>query len=249
MIAIIIVGDEILSGDVQDENLPYMITALGQVGYRTSEARVIGDDVNVIAETFRELAARHDYVLSSGGVGPTHDDVTLEGAAKGLGLELERHPTMHEFLAGHYGDPMPESVSRMALLPAGAEVFVDYAHRWPLIKCQNCFILPGLPVALRDKMGRISAMLPQAERQWAARLFLNVDETDLALWLSELQRRHPKTMIGSYPLFRASYSTRITVKSADKSECEATFEEARAYFSENGWLISTEGPELVGDGA
>ena len=248
MIAIIIVGDEILSGDVHDENLPYMIDTLTQAGYRTTEARVIGDDVNVIAETFRELAARHDYVLSAGGIGPTHDDVTLEGAAKGLGLSLERHPVMQDFLAGHYGEPMPESVSRMALLPEGAEVFIDYAHHWPLIKCQNCFILPGLPVALRDKVGRIAAMLPQTERQWAARLFLNADETDLALWLSELQRRHPGTAIGSYPLFRASYSTRITVKSADKAECEATFEEARAYFRDKGWLLHTEGPELVGSG-
>ncbi|MFP4484583.1 MAG: competence/damage-inducible protein A [Spirochaetota bacterium] len=246
MIAIIIVGDEILAGDVQDENLPFMIKSLGAVGYRTSEARIVGDDVNVIAETFRELAARHDFVISSGGIGPTHDDVTMEGAAEGLGLPLRRHPVMAEFLKGHYGEPLPESVERMALLPEGAEVFIDYHHHWPLIRVQNCYVLPGLPVALRDKIGRIAEMLPRLDRIWAGRLYLNADETQLASWLSELQRRHPSTAIGSYPLFRASYSTRITVKCADRAECRATFDEARRYFDQHGWLVRVEEPEQAG---
>lgn len=246
MVAIIIIGDEILAGDVHDENLPYIINSLNAVGYHSGEARIIRDDVNVIAETYRELAARYDFVISSGGVGPTHDDVTLEGAAKGLGVPLKRHPVMHDFLQGHYGEPLPESVARMAELPEGAEVFIDYSHHWPLIKMQNCFILPGLPVALRDKMGRITEMLPRADRLWSARLYLNADETQLASWLSELQRHHPETAIGSYPLFRASYSTRITVKSVDSRECRETFEEARRYFDRQGWLIRTEGPTEAG---
>jgi molybdopterin-biosynthesis enzyme MoeA-like protein len=152
---------------------------------------------------------------------------------------------MYEFLKGHHGEPLSASVARMAMLPAGAEVFVDYSHHWPLIKSQNCFILPGLPVALRDKMGRIVQMLPQAERQWVGKLYLNVEETQLAAWLSELQRRHPDTAIGSYPLFRASYATRITVKSSQAPDCRETFEEARSYFEKRGWLLSVDEPEQV----
>jgi molybdenum cofactor synthesis domain-containing protein len=238
MIALLVIGDEILAGDIREENLSFMIDTLSRAGHRTGEVRIVRDEVDMIGEAFRELCARYDYVISAGGVGPTHDDVTLEGAAAGFGVGLELNTEMEAFLADHYGQGVGGSARRMAMLPEHSEIVLGSEHRWPIIKKGNAFILPGLPVALRDKIVRVAEMIPSSTEGWTGVLYVSCDETEIAEWLSDLQTRSPEVKIGSYPVLQdGTFHTRITVKSDSRETARSAFDEARAYFSECGWLI------------
>jgi molybdenum cofactor synthesis domain-containing protein len=244
MIALLVIGDEILAGDIREENISFMIDTLSRAGHRLGEVRIVRDEVDMIAESLRELCMRYDYVISAGGVGPTHDDVTLEGAAAAFGAELELNTDMETFLADHYRGELSPSARRMAMLPKDSEIIIGSGHRWPIIKRSNAFILPGLPVALRDKIGRVAQMIPAGTEGWMGVLYVSCDETDLAEWLSDLQSRSPGVKIGSYPVIEhGRFHTRITIKSDDRETAGAAFEEARSYFREAGWLLSDIEPE------
>lgn len=238
MIALLIIGDEILAGDIREENIAFMIDTLANAGHRTGEVRIVRDEVDMIAESFRELAARYDYVISAGGVGPTHDDVTLEAAAAGFAVALELNTEMESFLTEHYGGELTGAARRMAMLPAGSEIILGSEHRWPIIKKGNAFILPGLPVALRDKIVRVAELIPSGADGWMGVLYVSCDETEIAEWLSELQRRSPEVKIGSYPVLKdGRFHTRITIKSEEQATAVRAFEEARKHFSTCGWLL------------
>ncbi len=247
MVALLVIGDEILSGDIREENISFMIDTLKRAGHRTGEIRIIGDDVEAIATAFRELSTRYEYVVSAGGVGPTHDDVTLEGAARGFGVELELHPGMAAFLAAHYGHELTGAARRMAMLPSDSEIIPGREHRWPVIRKGNAFILPGLPVALRDKMVRVAEMIPSREEgEWVAVLYIHCDETEIAEWLLRLQEQNEGVKIGSYPVIEErGYHTRITIKGDDHRSVERTFALARSYFQKGGWLLGANEPEMA----
>ncbi|MFO8064670.1 MAG: competence/damage-inducible protein A [Spirochaetota bacterium] len=239
MIALLVIGDEILAGDIREENISFMIDTLSREGHRTGEVRIVRDDVEMIANAFRELASGYDYVISAGGVGPTHDDVTLEAAARGFGVDLELNREMETFLSEHYAGEFNDSARQMAKVPQDSEIIFGTEHRWPIIKKANAFILPGLPMALRDKMVRLARMLPPENGGWTAVLYLRCDETEIADWLSELQERNPATKIGSYPVLQGGdFHTRITIKSTDPDAARRTFAEAKRYLEEAGRLIS-----------
>jgi len=239
MIALLVIGDEILAGDIREENISFMIDTLSREGHRTGEVRIVRDDVEMIANAFRELTSQYDYVISAGGVGPTHDDVTLEGAARGFEVAMELNHDMEAFLSEHYAGEMNESARRMAHVPQGSEIIFGTEHRWPIIKKENAFILPGLPVALRDKILRLAEMLPPEAGGWTAVLYVRCDETEIADWLSKLQKRNPGTKIGSYPVLEnGNFHTRITIKSADSQTARSTFEEARRHLDHIGALIN-----------
>jgi molybdenum cofactor synthesis domain-containing protein len=245
MIAVVLVGDEILSAQVRDENLFYIIDRLSEAGYETGEARIIRDDVDEIARTFEELSRKYEYVISAGGVGPTHDDVTLDGVARAFGVPLELNESMRRFLSGHHGEEMGKSVVKMAMLPAGAEVDTGDHRKWPLVRKENCFILPGLPRALRDKIDRIVAKLPMLERTWIARLYLVAAEDVIADWLGELQERYPSVAVGSYPVLdEERYRTRLTFKGRDKGTVVAVYEEAADVLAR--YVVGQDPPELMG---
>ena len=245
MIAVVLVGDEILSAQVRDENLFYIIDRLSEAGYEAGEARIIRDDTEEIARTFRELSRKYEYVTSAGGVGPTHDDVTLDGVARAFGVPLELNEKMKTFLSGHHGGGMGKSVVKMAMLPAGSEVDTGNDRRWPLVRKENCFILPGLPRALRDKIDRIVAKLPILERSWIARLYLDSAEDEIADWLGELQDRYPAVAVGSYPVLdEKRYTTKITFKGVDRQAVSAAYEEAAVEL--HRYLVDRDAPEPLG---
>lgn len=245
MIAVVLVGDEILSAQVRDENLFYIVDRLSEAGYETGEARIIRDDIEEIAAAFRELAEKYEYVISAGGVGPTHDDITLDGVARAFDLPLELNERMQSFLRGHHGEDMGPAVVKMAMLPAGAEVDTGNDRKWPLVRVRNCFVLPGLPRALRDKIDRIAGKLPVLERSWIARLYLSVPEDLIADWLGELQREYPGVAVGSYPVLdEPRYRTRITFKGRSKASVEEAYRRSRGHLEEH--LVESDPPEPLG---
>lgn len=134
MVGILLIGDEILSASFREANLHLMITSLVEIGYEVGEVRIVRDEPDDIAAAFRALRQRYEYVISAGGIGPTHDDMTLSAAAAAFGAEVERNGTMLAFLRTRYGEPLSPMVARMADLPRATEVLGCEEGRWPLIR-------------------------------------------------------------------------------------------------------------------
>ncbi len=248
MLALLIIGDEILSGRIVEENMAYMIRHFSAAGYAPEEIRVVRDRVVDIAEAASSLSARFDFVVTTGGVGPTHDDVTYEGIARAFGLILEKNEQMTAYLSSRHGGSLDPGVQRMVYLPTGAEVIENSDRRWPVVRVRNCFLLPGLPGALRDKVHRVIALLPPREPMVHGNVYLATDEATVSTWLSELQKQHPTILIGSYPIFEdGAYLTKVSVTAATTeyaSSLLATIAEKARF---NGWLKGVDDPRPIGD--
>lgn len=140
--AAVIIGNEILSGRTQDTNLKYIACGLNSRGIRLREARVISDEVMDIIATLNELRARHDYVFTTGGIGPTHDDVTAEAVAQAFGVQLERNVEAVRRLSEYYGDDINEARLRMARIPEGAMLLDNPVSQAPGFQLENVYVLP-----------------------------------------------------------------------------------------------------------
>ncbi|MFP4431536.1 MAG: competence/damage-inducible protein A [Spirochaetaceae bacterium] len=248
MLSLLVIGDEILTGRVVEENLSYMIRHFSAAGYAPEEARIIRDRVEEIASAVSALAERYDYLVTTGGVGPTHDDVTYEGVAAAFGLPLERNPDMVRFLGRRHGGTLEPGVERMALLPEGAQVIENPENRWPVVRVRNCFILPGLPGALKEKVHRVVALLPQREALIHANVYLTADEASVALWLSALQKAEPSVLIGSYPIVRdRRYLTKVSITGSSAAEVKALQERVASWAEGEKWLDGVDEPRPIGD--
>lgn len=142
--ALVIIGAEVLSGKISDRNSPYLIRELRVRGVELTEIRTIGDDIDTIAACVAELSSTNDYLFTTGGIGPTHDDVTIDGVAKGLKRPTHRHELLEKSLRAHFGDRLNESRLKLADVPEGAYVEM-VTPVLPLIRAENVFIFPGVP--------------------------------------------------------------------------------------------------------
>lgn len=238
MVAILLIGDEILSAAVREANLHPMLTTLTEMGYQVGEVRIVRDDEHEIAGALRALRTQYEYLFTSGGIGPTHDDLTLSAAASAFDRPPATHPQMLAFLSERYGDDMTPMVRRMADLPEETEVLGCEEGRWPVIRWRNVFILPGLPRALQDKMERIRTILPHLERAWTALLYLSADESSFADHLMDIQREYPGISIGSYPVVGDyDYRSRLAIRGTDRDEVRRVTDRLRDYVARKGWLV------------
>ncbi len=197
---IIIIGNEILSGRVGDCNSSYLASELRTLGVSLMRISVIPDDAEVIGKEAAAFSAIYDYVFTSGGIGPTHDDVTMEGIARGFGAGIVRHPELVKRFRTYYGDRCNAAVMKMAEVPEGAEV-IDAVDNtvFPVIVFRNIFIFPGIPKYLIEKFSSIRERF-RAPRFYLRRLFLNANEPDIAEILSRAVSEHPDVDFGSYPI-------------------------------------------------
>jgi molybdenum cofactor synthesis domain-containing protein len=218
---IVVIGNEILSGKVTDTNSPFLARELRKLGVTLQRITTIPDDVEIIATTVKYFADTFEIVFTSGGVGPTHDDVTMEGVARGFGRKVIRHPELDRRLREYLGANANEARMRMADVPDGAELIVDRRLGFPTIKCENVYILPGIPEILEQKFATL------AERFSAAPYHLRVvftrdGEGSIAEHLNATVAKFPDLLLGSYPkLADPEYAVKLTLESKDQAYVEA----------------------------
>ena len=186
--AILVIGDEILSGKVEDTNARLLIGELRELGVALRRILIIPDDVETVSAAVRELSLGFDHVFTSGGVGPTHDDVTMEAIARALGRPLQRDPAMEHLLRTHFGARLTPAALKMAELPAGTELTAE--RGWPVMRIRveerRIYVLPGIPELCLAKIEALEAIpgeLPDAGGWALERLHTELDEADLATLL------------------------------------------------------------------
>jgi molybdenum cofactor synthesis domain-containing protein len=250
--AILLVGNELLTGKIRDENAWFLAGFLRRRGIALVEIAVVRDDVEVIAAALTRLWALAPILFTSGGVGPTHDDVTLAGVARAVARPLRRHPQMEAILRGHYGERSIETALRMAELPEGTELRA--AHGWPVMRVPmpahagwgehpgsegRIYVLPGIPALLRAKvegLGELPNELPSTAGWRLETLTTDLDESQFAPHLDAIVTAFPRVEIGSYPRWdsgpdgRAQMRVKITFEAPEDAADEVP--QARRAFAE-----------------
>lgn len=217
---IIVIGNEILSGKVQDSNAPFLARELRALGVELRRIVTVPDDLDEIGEAVRAFRTRFAFNFTSGGVGPTHDDVTMEGIARGLDRTVIRHPAIEATLRRFYGDKINEARLKLADVPEGAELITDARLGFPTIRCENFFILPGIPELFEQKF------LSLRERFAAAPYHLRVvytrdGEGAIAEHLNATLAAFPELLLGSYPrMDDTEYAVKLTLESKDADYLE-----------------------------
>ncbi|HRG96711.1 MAG TPA: molybdopterin-binding protein [Polyangiaceae bacterium] len=220
--ALLLIGDEILSGKVEEANLVVLARTLRSLGIALRRVVTIGDDVDLIAREVAELSRTHDHLITSGGVGPTHDDVTVPGVAQAFGVAVELDPGLVAMLRDHYKERCTEGHLLMARVPAGATLEVSESVRWPTIRLGNTWLFPGIPEVFRLKLPVLAARLAGG-RPWVSHaVYTQMDEGDLKPLLDPIVAQHPEVSVGSYPKWSdPTYRTKLTFDGQDADAVRA----------------------------
>lgn len=219
--ALVVIGDEILSGEVEDQNAPFLTRRLWELGIKVERIVILPDEREVLVEEIRDAAEDHDYVLVTGGMGPTHDDVTRQAIGEALDRPLETHPAARELLDDDYGDRLTPAEAEMARLPRGARVVRGRQRLAFAFRVENVFAFPGVPVLLED-IFEVAAEELLASPFYKETLWVHGKEGDFSEALAEIQAAHPDVGIGSYPVFLdGRYRCKVVLRSRDPDALEA----------------------------
>ncbi|MGM0583150.1 MAG: competence/damage-inducible protein A [Pseudomonadota bacterium] len=215
--AMLVIGDEILSGRTRDANMHHLAGVLTEAGAPLREARVVPDEQAEIVEALNALRAKYTYVFTSGGIGPTHDDITADSVAAAFGVPIDVRQDARDILHAHYGDAskLTEARLRMARIPHGAELIANPVSGAPGFRLENVFVMAGVP-AIFNAM--VESVLPRIQggppvRSHAFRV--PMAEGDLAGPLAELAAAHPHISFGSYPYYQGGYGAVLVARSPD----------------------------------
>jgi molybdopterin-biosynthesis enzyme MoeA-like protein len=220
--AALIIGNEILSGKVHEANLVVLARTLRELGILLKRVVVVLDDVGAIAAEARALAATHDWLFTSGGVGPTHDDVTVEAVARAFDVPVVSHPTLESMIRAHYRDAVTPGHLRMALVPEGATLETTPEIRWPAIRVRNVWLLPGIPEVFEMKMPIVRARVGSDGAYASSAVYTKMEEGDLKPLLDRVVAEYPDVEVGSYPKWMdPSYKTKLTFDGRDASRVHA----------------------------
>ena len=225
--ALLVIGDEILSGRTQDKNIAQVAAWLGVQGIRLAEVRVVADDTAAIVEAVNTLRARNDYLFTTGGIGPTHDDITVDAVAQALGVPVVIHPEARAMLERYYETRggLNEGRLRMARVPQGADLIANRMSGAPGIQIGNVYLMAGVPSITAGMLDSLTGeleggaiLLSQTVGSWAL-------ESEVADLLRETERANEGCVIGSYPFFREGrVGANFVVRSVDASRLEACCE-------------------------
>ena len=199
-VALVIIGNEILSGKVEEANARFLAQQLFEMGWHLMEIAVVPDDHSRVVQTVQRLASAYDHVFTSGGVGPTHDDITLGAVAEALDKQLVLSPVLELLLRKFYGvELLTPSQQRLALVPEGATLHYGQFSDYPQMMVDNVYPLPGIPALFRKKFCELKELWPASAPRARRCLELVAMETDLADLLTTVANDHPEVQLGSYP--------------------------------------------------
>lgn len=229
---VLIIGNEILSGRTQDVNLNYLAKGLNAAGIRLIEARVIPDLPDVIVATVNDVRAKFRYVFTTGGIGPTHDDITSECVARAFGVPLVLHPEARRILEAHYrerGLEFNAARQRMAQVPEGAELIFNPISRAPGFRVGNVFVMAGVPQVMQAMFESLVGTLEGGRPVLSRTISCGLAEGALAAGLGAIQSRYPDVDIGSYPWYRrGAYGVSLALRSPEASRLAAAGDEVAA---------------------
>lgn len=234
---LIIIGNEILSGRTHDKNLPYLAEELNTLGVRLAETRVIPDIEQTIIDTVNECRAAFDYVFTTGGIGPTHDDITSECVAKAFGVAIELNADAHALLKSHYENPedLNEARLRMAHIPVGAELIDNPISKAPGFRMENVYVMAGVPMIMQAMFQGIKHQLVGGKPMVSRSVGGYIPEGAIAKVLAEIQGDFPKTDIGSYPFLReGKLGTTLVVRGENPDEVNQASERIRTAITDQG---------------
>lgn len=224
----IVIGNEILSGRTQDANLAWIAKELNESGVRLTEARVIPDIDAVIVETVNHCRANFTYVFTSGGIGPTHDDITTAAIARAFGVPVERNARAQALLEKHYGSRTLNAARlKMAEIPAGAALILNPVSAAPGFRMENVYVMAGVPSIFRAMFSYVKHELKGGLKMLSRSISAYVTEGVIAEGLTAIANRAPDVDIGSYPFMRQRLGTSLVARSTDAARLDAVYEEIK----------------------
>ena len=221
--AILIIGNEILSGRTQDTNTSTLAIWLNSIGVKVGEVRVIPDIEKTIIDTINLLRKNYDYVFTTGGIGPTHDDITAESISKAFGLKYEIHQEAFKILEAYYKKgEFNEGRQKMVWMPQNANLILNPTSGAPGFNVENVFCLPGVPSILKSMLGGLKNRIVGGEPILSKTISLRTVESEIAKSLTEVQENNQDVEIGSYPFFQAGkLGVSIVIRSEDQSKIDS----------------------------
>lgn len=232
--AIVVIGNEVLSGKVREENAAFLIGRLRELGVELKRIFVVPDEQDAIVDAVRATYRKYDHVFCSGGIGPTHDDITVESVALALDVPVVRSPALVELIERHHRErhpdgSLPPEAYRLAEVPQGARL-IQHAGIWyPAIAFEELYLLPGVPMLFRHQFDALADRFRDAPFH-LRELYLSVGEVTITAALDAVVARHPDVAMGSYPRFdaEADYRVKLTVESRDAAAVQRAFEDLKA---------------------
>jgi molybdenum cofactor synthesis domain-containing protein len=224
--AILVIGDEILSGRTKDKNIGYIAEYLTSLGIDLKEVRIVGDEEAEIVGAVNALRARYDYVFTTGGIGPTHDDITAESVARAFGVPINHDPRAVKILTerlAQTGSEMNEARMRMTRIPAGADLVLNKVSAAPGFWLGNVIVLAGVPSIMQAMLDGIAPKLATGVRMLSETVRADAREGDIGTQLGEIAKAHPEVSIGSYPFFdeQRGPNTNVVVRARDPAKLAA----------------------------
>lgn len=217
--AIIIIGNEILSGRTADLNIHFIAKQLSSIGIQLKEVRIIPDVIDAIVLVIRELSPKYDYIFTTGGIGPTHDDITAEAMAKAFERKYVLNPEAHEMLRAGYalkGEALNPAREKMAYMPENVELIDNRVSAAPGFVIENVYVLPGVPHIMQEMFKLLLPTLKHGTVIGSRALNLLIGESFIATEFEELQKEYPKVEMGSYPfLVDEKHATSLVLRSDD----------------------------------
>jgi molybdenum cofactor synthesis domain-containing protein len=224
--ALLVIGDEILSGRTKDKNIGYIAEYLTALGIDLKEVRIVGDDEMEIVAAVNALRSRYTYVFTTGGIGPTHDDITAECVAKAFGVTIDYDPRAVAILKDRLavtGGELNEARMRMTRIPAGAELVLNKVSAAPGFWLGNVIVMAGVPSIMQVMLEEVAAKLETGVRMLSETVRADMREGDIGTPLGEIAKAHPDVAIGSYPFFddQRGPNTNVVIRARDESKLAA----------------------------
>lgn len=237
--ALLVIGDEILSGRTHDKNIAQIASWLQVQGIRLTEARVVADDMDAIADAVNALRTRYDYLFTTGGIGPTHDDITVDAVAQALGVPVVLHPEAHAILADYYKDKeggLTEARLRMARAPEGSSLIPNAMSGAPGIRHGNIYMMAGVPSITAQMLAALTGTLEGGAPLISETVGGWIKESEVADLLRQTEKAHEGCQIGSYPFFREGRTgANFVVRSTDAAKLAACMDALCASLAARGF--------------